>query len=98
MRHALMAALAAILCASPATASAQQETATIIGTIVDAQRASLPGATVTAKNTETGFVRTGVTDQEGRYRIAAVPPGSYEISAEMQGFGRAVRRGVTLTV
>jgi outer membrane receptor protein involved in Fe transport len=98
MRHVLMAALAAILCVSPAIASAQQETATIIGTIVDAQRASLPGATVTAKNTATGFVRTGVTDQEGRYRIAAVPPGSYEISAEMQGFSRAVRTGVTLTV
>ena len=98
MRHVLMAALAAILCVSPATASPQQETATIIGTIVDAQRASLPGATVTAKNTATGFVRTGVTDQEGRYRIAAVPPGSYEISAEMQGFSRAVRTGVTLTV
>ena len=98
MRHVLMAAFAAILCLSPTTASAQQETATIIGTIVDAQRAALPGATITAKNTDTGFVRTGVTDQEGRYRIAAVPPGAYEISAEMQGFGRAVRQGVTLTV
>jgi outer membrane receptor protein involved in Fe transport len=97
MRHAFIAALAAILLA-PAGAAAQQETATVIGTVVDAQKASLPGATVTAKNTETGFVRTGVTDTEGRYRVAAIPPGSYELSAELQGFGRAVRRGVTLTV
>ena len=51
----------------PALATAQQETATIIGTITDAQRAALPGATVTAKNIETGFVRTGVSDSEGRY-------------------------------
>ncbi len=39
-----------------------------------------------------------MTDAEGRFRIAAVPPGAYEISAEMQGFGRSVRRGVNLTV
>ena len=34
-------------------------------------------------------------DQEGRYRIAAVPPGAYEISAELLC---AVRRGVGLTL
>jgi outer membrane receptor protein involved in Fe transport len=98
MRQILFAAIAALLCLNPANAAAQQETATIIGTVMDAQRGALPGATVTARNTETGFVRTGVSDQEGRYRIAAVPPGSYEIGAELQGFGRAVRQGVTLTV
>ena len=93
MRHLFITALAAVLWLIPAADTAQQETATIIGTVLDAQRAALPGATITARNTETGFVRTGVSDQEGRYRIAAVPPGSYEISAEMQGFGRAVRQG-----
>ena len=98
MRRALLSAFAAVLCVVPTPVSAQQETATIIGTVADTQRAALPGATVTARNTETGFVRTGVTDQEGRYRIAAVPPGAYEISAELPGFGRAVRRGVGLTL
>nr|MBA2304259.1 carboxypeptidase regulatory-like domain-containing protein [Acidobacteriota bacterium] len=98
MRHVFIAAFAAMLWMNPAAAVAQQETATIIGSVLDAQRSALPGATISARNTETGFVRTGVSDQEGRYRIAAIPPGSYEISAELQGFGRAVRRGITLTV
>ena len=97
MRHLLLATLALVLCAPP-PAAAQQETATIIGTVVDAQKGTLPGATVTAKNVNTGFIRSAVTEQDGRYRLAAVPPGSYEIAAEMQGFGRALRRGVTLTV
>lgn len=79
-------------------AAAQQETATVIGTVIDAQKAALPGVSVTVRNVETGFNRTGVTDTEGRYRVAAVPPGSYEISAQMQGFGTGVRRGLTLTV
>jgi outer membrane receptor protein involved in Fe transport len=98
MRHVFLAVLAAVLWLHPAAAIAQQETSTIIGTVTDAQRASLPGATVTARNIETGFVRSGVSDAEGRFRIAALPPGAYEISAEIQGFGRSVRRGVNLTV
>ena len=98
MRYLLLTTLAALLLCSPPDAAAQQETATIIGAVVDAQHGALPGATVTAKNVETGFSRTTVSDSEGRYRLAAVPPGLYEISAEMQGFGRALRRGVTLTV
>ena len=98
MRQILFAAAALVLWLYPATSAAQQETATIIGTVLDQQRSALAGATVTARNTDTGFVRAGVSDQEGRYRIAAVPPGSYEITVELQGFGRAVRKGVTLTV
>ena len=92
--------IAAVLCAlmAPVVAQAQQETATVIGTVLDAQKAALPGVTVTVRNVETGFNRAGVTDAEGRYRVAAIPPGSYEISAQMQGFGTGVRRGITLTV
>ena len=98
MRPVLIVVLAALLPFSAAFAAPQQETATIIGAVVDAQRGALPGATVTARNADTGFVRTGISDADGRYRIAAVPPGAYEIAAELQGFGRSVRRGVTLTV
>ncbi len=85
-----------LLCAS--AAGAQQETATLIGSVDDAQKGAVPGVTVTARNVETGFVRTGVTDAEGRYRIAAIPPGVYALTAELQGFAPQIRRGVTLTV
>ena len=82
----------------PETSLAQQETATIIGKAVDAQQAAVPGVTVTVRNVETGFTRTAVTDANGGYRIAAIPPGSYELSAELAGFATSRRRGVTLTV
>lgn len=92
--------LGALLCltALPATAFAQRETATAIGTIADAQNAVLPGVTITARNTETGISRAGVSEAEGRYRIPVIPPGVYDFSAELSGFQTSVRKGVTLTV
>jgi hypothetical protein len=80
------------------TGAAQSETATIIGTVADSQGGVLPGVTITVRNTDTGFVLTGVTDSEGRYRIAAVPPGRYEMTAQLAGFSTAVRRGLTFTL
>jgi hypothetical protein len=95
-RFSLMLAFGCLLIATPLLA--QQETATVIGTVVDAQKGAIPGATVTARNVDTGFNRTVVTDTDGRYRIAAIPPGNYEIGAALQGFSTAVRQGITLTV
>lgn len=48
---------------------------------------SLAGVQVTATNSETGFRRSAVTDQEGRYAILQLPSGTYTVSA--QGLGRA---------
>ncbi len=93
-----MTALLLMTLVTVTTAAAQTETATILGTVTDSQGGVLPGVTVTARNTDTGFVLTGVTDSGGRYRIAAVPPGRYEVSAQLAGFSTAVRRGLTLTL
>jgi len=84
-----------LLCAGPARA--QLDTATVIGTITDAQAAVLPGVTITARNVSTGFVRSGVTDGVGRFRLPALQPGEYEFRAELNGFGTVTRQGVTLT-
>ena len=92
---ALLLAAAVPLVAPPAAA---QTSATISGTVDDANRSVLPGATVTARNTETGLVRTDVTGAEGRYVIAGLPPGTYELRAELPSFKPHVRRGIDLSV
>jgi hypothetical protein len=51
-----------VLLASAAPALAQQTTGTITGRLVDGQGAAVPGVTVTGLNTQTGFIRTSVTD------------------------------------
>ncbi|MDQ3171605.1 MAG: carboxypeptidase-like regulatory domain-containing protein, partial [Acidobacteriota bacterium] len=80
----MIAIVAVLALVSPV--SAQQTTGTVTGRITDAQQAAVPGVTVTATNTATGFSRSDVTTSEGLYRIAALPVGTYDIKAELQGF------------
>src|SRR3990167_5086906 len=77
---------------------AQLPTATILGTVKDASGAVVPGASLTARGTETGQTRTAVSAGDGSYRFSALPVGSYEVRVEQSGFQSAVRSGVTLTV
>jgi hypothetical protein len=90
-------ALLALALAAPG-AMAQQTTGNITGRILDDQGAAVPGVTVTGKNTETGFTRSDVSDAEGIYRLTAMPVGTYDITAELQGFSRFESRGVVLSV
>ena len=79
-------------------AFAQSDSATVVGVVTDTQGGVLPGVTVTARNTRTGFSRESVTDSDGRFRIPGMPPGAYEFTARLAGFTTGLRRGVTLTV
>jgi hypothetical protein len=76
----------------------QIATATLAGVVQDETGATVPGVTVTARSTATGALRTTSTDAAGRYRIAALEPGEYEVRAELGGFRPVVRTGVILTV
>ncbi len=69
-----------------APAAAQSITGTILGNVTDADGLALPGATVTATNTETGATRTVVTDSEGSYLIGALQIGLYRVDVTMSGF------------
>ena len=71
---AMIAICAFAVMAAPAMA--QQTTGSIQGRIIDAQKAAVPGVTVTAKSGATGFSRTEVTDAEGVYRLNALPVGT----------------------
>src|SRR3989304_897888 len=79
-------------------ALAQLPTATILGVVKDASGAVVPGASLTARNTEPGQTRTAASAGDGSYRISALPVGSYEVRVEQSGFQTEVRSGFTLTV
>src|SRR5882672_9903820 len=76
----------------------QAATATIEGIVTDPNKAAVPGAKVTVKNRDTGLTREITTDDSGIYRIAALPPGAYQISAGGKGFAENKYGAVTLTV
>jgi hypothetical protein len=96
-RNALAVWLFFITAFIPAAAAAQT-TGTITGTVLDSTGAVVPGAAVTAQNAATGLVRTTVTSDQGRFALAALPPGSYELRTELSGFNPNVRRDLVVTI
>ena len=86
------------LLAFAATATAQQGTSELRGRVIDAQSGMLPGVTVTVRNQDTGMFRATVSNPDGTYFVSGVVPGTYEITAELQGFKKYNRRDVRLEV
>jgi len=88
------------LCAiiSSRSLDAQATTATLLGTVVDPSGGAVAGARLEAKNVGTGATRVAVSDNQGRYSIADLPVGDYEVQATVSGFQTVVRKGITLTV
>lgn len=75
----------------------QTVTASASGVCHDDQGAVLVGVSVSIKNIETGIRRVTATDSTGRYYLALLSPGRYEIQASMTGFRTEVRKDLTLT-
>ncbi|MGH7543542.1 MAG: carboxypeptidase regulatory-like domain-containing protein, partial [Gemmatimonadota bacterium] len=73
-----------VLFGRPADLLAQQgvTTGSIVGRIVDNTGAPLAGATVTARNVDTGTTRDVQTNADGRYTAGFLQPGSYTVTAE----------------
>jgi outer membrane receptor protein involved in Fe transport len=94
-RH--FAAALLVLCTCR-TAVAQQTTGNITGRVLDQNNAVIPGATVTAKNPATGFVRSEISDAEGLFRLLALPVGVYEVAAELSGFETKVMKDIIVNV
>jgi hypothetical protein len=92
-------AIAVLLLAVAVTASsAQQQLATIQGTITDQSGAIVPGVTVSVTNAATGIARSTVSNQAGVYRVSSLDPGRYEVSATLDGFRPVRQRDVVLSV
>jgi hypothetical protein len=81
-----------------AAASAQLSTGQFSGRIADQSGAVLPGVTVTATQTETGFTRTVVTDADGSYVMPNLPTGPYRLEVSLEGFRSYVQTGIVLQV
>lgn len=79
-------------------AHGQVTTASLSGTARDESGGVLPGVAVAVRNLDTGITRNVVTDHEGHYRVAALTPGTYEISASLAGFKTEVATGIQLAV
>ena len=87
-----------LLSFSSVFAQTQISAADLSGTVVDQNGAVVAGASVTAKDSATGFTRTVTTDDQGIYIFIGLPPNDYEITAEAPSFKKTVISPVKLTV
>ena len=85
-----------VLIASPVLP--QEFRATVTGRIVDPDGLAVPGVTVNVTNTGTNEVASAVTNTEGVYSLPFLRPGTYSISAELEGFRRHTQENVALQV
>src|SRR5262245_39234963 len=93
-KPASLALLAALFLALPSPGAAQTASGTLSGVVRDDSGGILAGAGVTARNMHTGIARRATTDASGRYNMANLDPGEYELRAELQGFKTVVRGAV----
>ncbi|HKI05645.1 MAG TPA: TonB-dependent receptor [Thermoanaerobaculia bacterium] len=86
-----------ILILSAGGAAFAQVTGSISGTVRGSDDAALPGVTVTVSGPLLPAGRTAVTDDNGAFTILRLPPGDYEVVADLQGLGN-VKRGAVVAL
>jgi hypothetical protein len=80
-----------------ARAQTQAFSASLGGVVHDASEAAVPGAKVTLASSDKGVARTFTTDAEGRFSFALLPPSTYTLTVEANGFSTYKQEGMVLT-
>ena len=98
-----MASLRKVLCLlvmllAGLSVNAQQITGSIRGTVVDPSGAVVQGASISAKQTETGLTRATISGHDGVYVLLELPVGHYQLQVEAKSFQKYVQEGITLNV
>jgi outer membrane receptor protein involved in Fe transport len=88
----------ALVLASASYVAAQDVTGSIRGLVVDQQGSVIPGATITARNQETGTERSATSDDNGAFSMTKLTPGKYSITVEKSGFKKKLVTDISLNL
>jgi Carboxypeptidase regulatory-like domain/TonB dependent receptor-like, beta-barrel/TonB-dependent Receptor Plug Domain len=100
----LVCVLGVVTVLAAGSLAAQTSGGTVSGVAQDEQGAVVPGVSVSATSDSAPGIHRAVTDRNGRYAIADLPPAEYTITAELSGFATfkrpsvVVRAGKAMTV
>ncbi len=75
----------------PGSSTAQDARGTITGTVQDASKGVIPGASVTITNVTMGTAVTVVTNELGWFQAPYLIPGAYSVTVELTGFKKYAR-------
>src|SRR5690348_7393270 len=90
--------LIALVVTFAALASAQTFQAQLTGVIHDATGAVVPNANITATNQATGVSASTTSNDQGIFRLPALPPADYKVSVSLRGFKTVEQGPITLQV
>lgn len=96
--RAFSSIVSVLLLSFAALAQSQATTGLIQGTIVDPNGAIINGASVTVKNTETGFERTVSSNSDGFFSAPLLPLGKYRVTTTASGFSETILENVEVSV
>ena len=80
-----------------AAATGWAQDGVITGRVTDPSGGALPGVDVSLTSPALLGGRSAISDDQGSYRFALLPPGTYSVRFQLQGFGTVIREGITLT-
>ena len=88
---------ACLVAAAAPHAAAQTMTGSLYGTATDTSGARLPGVTVTLSSPAViGGEDVRTTSEQGLYRFPTLPPGTYMVKFDLQGFQSVTREAIQL--
>jgi hypothetical protein len=89
-------ALVFLLLLATISLQAQTTNGSIQGTVTDPNGGAIPGASVTARNLDTGLSQSTTTTEAGIYSLPNLPPGRYSVTVEAPNLKKYSREGVTV--
>src|ERR1700722_11426042 len=87
-----------LACLMSLTAGRADELAAVTGLVTDPAGRSVPGVTILVTNLSTNVTAQSTTNDQGIYRIPALPPGVYRMTIDKDGFKSIVKSGIELHV
>lgn len=87
MHAGRMSSVVGLLASLAALAAFQQAPLSLTGTVREAGTGrALAGVAVRVADAGSDYARIAVADADGRYRVAGLPPGRYEVSGRLDGY------------
>src|SRR5712671_3259888 len=87
-----------LLCVVSAGAQTSRTGASLHGTVTDGSGGVIPNTRITLRNTLTNLFRTVATDERGSFRAEQLPVGTYEVTAEQNGFAVYRHAGIQVSL
>jgi hypothetical protein len=100
--RSLLVSASMMTCALPVIAeqvvgpAVKVSSGTIVGIVKNSAKAAVAGATVIATGIESGSIRATVSSSDGVYSFSDVAPGTYAVTAQVDGYPDVVLPSVTV--